>query len=126
MSIGQDREEEGCRAVVAFYYPREALEEHINGFIGGFPISCDFKSIFVVVDRFSKYSVFILAPDACPMEEATRLFFNHAVKYFGLPKDIVSDQDERFTKCFWTKLFKLLGLELKVFYNKPSPNRWTN
>lgn len=32
---------------------------------------------FVIIDRFSKYSMFILAPHACLAKEAARLFFNH-------------------------------------------------
>ena len=60
-------------------------------FIIGFSKVRDFKSIFVIVDRFSKYSMFVPAPDACPAAEATRLFFSHVVKHFGLPRDIVSD-----------------------------------
>ena len=35
------------------------------------------------------------------------------VKHFGLPKDIISDRDARFTGRFWVELFKLLGSELK-------------
>ena len=66
-------------------------------FITGFPKVRDFKFVFVVVDRFSKYVVFIPAPDACPAEEAARLFFSNVVKHFGLPRDIVSDRDTRFT-----------------------------
>ena len=54
-------------------------------FIIEFPKVRDFKSIFVVMDRFSKYSVFIPAPDACLAEEAAKLFFSHVVKHFGLP-----------------------------------------
>ncbi|WJZ87951.1 hypothetical protein VitviT2T_007294 [Vitis vinifera] len=50
--------------------------------------------------RFSKYVVFISAPDACPAEEATKLFFSNVVKHFGLPRDIVSDRDTRFTSKF--------------------------
>ena len=82
-------------------------------FITGFPKFHDFKSIFVVVDRFSKYAMFIPAPDACPAEEAAKLFFNNVVKHFGLPKDIVSDRDAQFTGWFWVELFKLFGSELK-------------
>ena len=65
-------------------------------FITGFPKVHDFKFIFVIVDRFSMHSMFRLAPNACPAEEATRLFFNHVVKHFGLPRDIVSDRDAWF------------------------------
>ena len=82
-------------------------------FITRFPKVRDFKSVFVVVDRFSKYAVFIPAPDACPAEEAAKLFFSNVVKHFGLPKDIVSDRDARFTGRFWVELFRLLGSELK-------------
>ena len=82
-------------------------------FITGFPKVRDFKSIFVVADRLSKYIVFISTPDACPAEETTKLFFSNVVKHFGLPKDIVSDRDTRFTGLFWVELFKLLGSELK-------------
>ena len=84
-------------------------------FITEFPKVRDFKSIFVIVDRFSKYSVYIHALDACHAKEATKLFFNHVVKHFGLPRDIVSDRDTQFTCHFWVELFKFLGLELKFF-----------
>ena len=59
-------------------------------FILGFPKARECNSIFVVVDRFSKYSVFMAASEACPAEEATNLFFSHVVKHFDLPKDIIS------------------------------------
>ncbi|RVW38113.1 hypothetical protein CK203_091307 [Vitis vinifera] len=42
-----------------------------------------------IVTLFSKYSVFIPAPSACPAEDVTRLFFSHVVKHFGLPRDII-------------------------------------
>ena len=95
-------------------------------FISGFPKVSDYKSIFVVVDQFSKYAVFIPAPDACPAEVAARLFFSNVVKYFGLPKDIISDRDTRFTGKFWVELFKLLGSELKFSTaNHPQTNGQT-
>lgn len=38
----------------------------------------------LIVDKFSKYVVYIPAPHVCPIEGAARLFFNHVVKHFGL------------------------------------------
>ncbi|RVW39345.1 Transposon Tf2-8 polyprotein [Vitis vinifera] len=70
------------------------------------------RSIIVVVDRFSKYATFIAAPTDCTAEETARLFLKHVVKYWGLPKFIISDRDPRFTGKFWTELFKLMGSEL--------------
>ena len=81
--------------------------------ISRLPKARECKSIFFVVYRFSKYSVFMAALEACPVEEETILFFSHVVKHFGLPKDIISDWDARFTGRFWVELFKLLGSELK-------------
>ncbi|RVW96014.1 RNA-directed DNA polymerase-like [Vitis vinifera] len=81
-------------------------------FIIGLPKSEDNGSIIVVVDRFSKYATFIAASTDCTAEETSRLFLKHVVKYWGLPKFIISDRDPRFTGKFWTELFKLMGSEL--------------
>ena len=62
-------------------------------FIIGLPKSEDNDSIIVVVDRFSKYATFIAASIDCTAEETTRLFLKHVVKYWGLPKYIISDCD---------------------------------
>ncbi|KAG6517981.1 hypothetical protein ZIOFF_021381 [Zingiber officinale] len=82
-------------------------------FISGFPKVDDMSSIMVVVDRFSKYAIFIAAPSACPSDVAAELFYRHVVKFFGLPNDIVSDRDTRFTGRFWTALFNMMGTDLK-------------
>ena len=82
-------------------------------FISGFPKVDGKSSIMVVVDRFSKYAVFMAAPNACPADVATELFYKYVVKYFGLPEDIISDRDTHFTGTFWTVLFNLMGSELK-------------
>ena len=82
-------------------------------FIGGFPKVEGFGSVLVVVDRFSKYVVFIPAPSECPAEEAARIFFSNVVKHFGMPEDIVSDRHTRFIGKFWVELFKMWGTECK-------------
>lgn len=45
-------------------------------FINGFP------SIMVVVDRFSKYEIFITAPTICSFEIAAKLFYRYVVTNF--------------------------------------------
>ncbi|KAL4366472.1 hypothetical protein GQ457_05G021340 [Hibiscus cannabinus] len=92
--------------------PERPWESISMEFIIGLPKVDDFSSIMVVVDRFSKYATFIPASKVCPAEEAARLFLKHVVKYWGVPKTIVSDRDTRFTGRFWTELFKLLGSDL--------------
>ena len=82
-------------------------------FINGFPKVEGFRLVLLVVDRFSKYVVFIPATGECPAEEAARIFFSNVVKHFGMPKDIVSDRDTRFTSRFWVELCKMWGTECK-------------
>ena len=50
-------------------------------FISGFPKVDDKASIMVVVNRFSKYSIFIAAPELCSSEVAADLFYKYVVKY---------------------------------------------
>ena len=59
-------------------------------------------------------------PSTCTAEVAADLFYRNVVKYFGLPEDIVSDRNSRFTGLFWTVLFGLLGSQLK-FYTANHP-----
>ena len=66
-------------------------------FITGLPKVKGMGSVFMVVDRFSKYDVFMAAPNTCTAEVAVDLFYKNVVKYFGLLEDIVSDRDSRFT-----------------------------
>ena len=82
-------------------------------FISGFPKVEVFRSVLVVVDKFSKYVVFIPATSECPTKEASQIFFSNIVKHFGMPEDIVSDRDTQFTCRFWVELFKMWGIECK-------------
>lgn len=91
--------------------PSRPWESISMDFIMALPKSDGCQTLLVVVDRFSKYSTFIPASKECNTEEAARLFVRHVVKYWGLPKTIVSDRDGRFIGKFWTELFKLLGSE---------------
>ena len=81
-------------------------------FINGFLKVEGFRSVLAMVDKFSKYVVFIPALSECPAEEAAHIFFSNVVKHFGM-LDIVSDRDTRFTSRFWVELFKMWGTECK-------------
>ena len=82
-------------------------------FISGFPKIEGMSSIMMVIDRFSNYAVFVPVPEVCPVEIAADVFYRYVVKHFGLPSDIISDRDARFTERFWTYIFQLMGSELK-------------
>ena len=93
--------------------PKRLWLSVLMDFITGF-LKVDGKDmIMVVVDQLSKYAVFVATQKACKTETIAELFLKHVVKYFGLPEDIVSDRDMRFTSRFWTSLFNIMGFELK-------------
>ena len=69
-------------------------------FINKFLKVHDFKSVFVIVDQLSKYTLFVPKPKACPTKEVVRLFFNNVVKYFVLLREIVSDRYAKFMERF--------------------------
>ena len=46
-------------------------------------------------------------------EKNAQFFINHVFKHHGLPEDIISDRDPRFTSRFWKELFQKLRTYLK-------------
>lgn len=56
--------------------------------------------VIVAIDQFSKYAIFIAALVGCIIEETTRLFLKHVVKYWGLLKHIINDRGPHFTRKF--------------------------
>jgi hypothetical protein len=70
--------------------------------------------IMVVVDQFNKMAHFIPTKESATAQETGRLFFTHVFKHHGLPKDIMSDRDPKFTSKFWRALWKCMGSKLKM------------
>ena len=60
-------------------------------FISQLPLSNGFDSILVVVDRFSKMSIFIQTHGTATAVDLASLFITHVFLKHGLPDDIVSD-----------------------------------
>jgi hypothetical protein len=94
--------------------PKGLWENVSMDFMVNLPPSRGFDAIMVVVDRFSKMAHFIPTKDEAITQEIGRLFFTHVFKHHGLPKDIVSDRDPKFTSKFWRTLWKRMGSKLKM------------
>jgi hypothetical protein len=83
-------------------------------FMVSLPPSKGFDAIMVVVDRFNKMAHFIPTKDEARAQEIGKLFFSHIFKHYGFPKDIVLDQNPKFTSKFWRALWKRMGSEVKM------------
>ncbi|KAI5335726.1 hypothetical protein L3X38_025860 [Prunus dulcis] len=75
----------------AYYWPQ--MREDVDSFMRTCLVCQQDKTL----QKFTKYATFIPAPADCNAEEAARLFLKHVVKYWRIPKSIISDRNSRFT-----------------------------
>jgi len=84
-------------------------------FITHLPVTArGFDSIFVIVDRLSKMAHFVPALATDTAEDSAKRFFQSVFRLHGLPRDIVSDRDPKFTGSFWRALTEFLGIKLNM------------
>lgn len=57
--------------------------------------------IYVVADGLTKYAHFYAITLKLKVPQVADLFFREVFKLHGLPKNIVSDRDNRFIGLFW-------------------------
>ncbi|KAF1313280.1 reverse transcriptase, partial [Globisporangium splendens] len=72
------------------------------------------NGILVFVDRFSKMVHLAPVSDKISAEKTAKIFVDVVFRLHGLPVEIVSDRDTRFTSKFWRALFGLLDAKLPM------------
>jgi hypothetical protein len=92
--------------------PQQVWEDISMDFITHLPSSHGKSTIWVVVDRLSKYAHFIPLPPHYTAVSLASLFISEIYRLHGMPKTIVSDRDRIFISRFWKELFKLNGTTL--------------
>ena len=70
--------------------------------------------VLVFVDRFSKMIHLAAVRDTIKSREAARIFLDTVFRLHGMPLEIVSDRDPKFTAKFWRELFQMLGTRLAM------------
>jgi transposase InsO family protein len=71
-----------------------------------------YDSIWVVVDRLTKTSHFLLVKLKYPVIAYAELYIARILSLHGVPKTIVSDRGPQFISKFWEELHKSLGTKL--------------
>jgi len=84
-------------------------------FITDLPESEGCDQLWVVIDRFTKMAHFIpLLKDCKTAEDLSRIFAREIWRLHGLPRDIVSDRDSRFTSTTWQVFLSVLGIKPRM------------
>ena len=79
------------------------------------PLCNGHNAIFTCVDWLTEYCGFIhclVGKGALITSSVAKLLFYNMVRFFGVPAEVISDRDPRFTASFWYELWALLGTKL--------------
>nr|GEZ18300.1 putative reverse transcriptase domain-containing protein [Tanacetum cinerariifolium] len=71
-----------------------------------------FDTIWVIMDRLTKYAHFLPIRKNDPLDKLARLYLNKIVARHGIPVSIICDRDGRFTSNFWKSFQKALGTDI--------------
>lgn len=86
-------------------------------FVSGLPRTvngCD--TIWDIFDRLTKLAHFLLMRLNYPLEKLAEMYINKTVSLHGIPFNIVSDINYRFTYMFWESLHKALDTKLQLSF----------
>nr|GEZ51897.1 putative reverse transcriptase domain-containing protein [Tanacetum cinerariifolium] len=62
-----------------------------------------YNTIWVIVDRLTKSTIFTPIRETDPMDKLARIYLKEVVTRHGIPVSIISDRDPRFASNFWRK-----------------------
>nr|GEZ97901.1 retrotransposon protein, putative, Ty3-gypsy subclass [Tanacetum cinerariifolium] len=63
-----------------------------------------YDTIWVVIDRLTKFTIFTPIRETDPMDKLARIYLKEVVTRHGMPVSIISDRDPRFASNFWRPL----------------------
>jgi hypothetical protein len=87
--------------------PFEVVSMH---FIPELPLSNRFNNILVIVDKLTKYGIFIVTMTNITKVETAALFFKHVILKFSIPRQVISDRDTRWCGEFWKEICNKMGM----------------
>ena len=98
--------------------PKRIWTDLSMDFIVGLPEVRGCDSLYVVVDRLSKYAHFIPCSSSITAKGVARLFLTHVWKLRGFPRSIITDRDPKFVSSFW----RAFMARLKIDHNMTTAN----
>nr|GFB57907.1 reverse transcriptase domain-containing protein [Tanacetum cinerariifolium] len=77
-------------------------------------LSQGYDTIWVIVDRLTKFAIFTPIRETDPMDKLARIYLKEVVTRHGIPVSIISDRDPRFASNFCRSLQNVLGTRLDM------------
>jgi hypothetical protein len=94
--------------------PSRPWAEISMDFIEQLPSSNKYDSILVIVDRLTKWSIFIPTKTTLTSSGLAELILDRLISQHGLPEAIVSDRGSKFVSKLWRYLTSRLGIHLRL------------
>lgn len=91
------------------HIPQGKWQDIAMDFITSLPLSANFDSILVVIDRLTKYVHFIPVHTSYTALRLAELYIQYIFRLHGFPSSIVCDKDPKFTSSFLQELFCASG-----------------
>jgi hypothetical protein len=91
--------------------PDQPFEVVTLDFIMDLPESKGFNAILVIVDKLMRYAHFLPCTTHIDEVETACLFASNIWSHYGLPRQIISSRDSRWTGAFWDHLTSFLGIK---------------
>jgi transposase InsO family protein len=73
-----------------------------------------YDSIITFVDRCTKFVVLVPTFGSVTARDVAQICYERIFTKYGLPLEIVSDRDPKFTSVFWKETFSLIGVKLAM------------
>lgn len=91
--------------------PTRPFEVISMDFIPELLVSEGYDNVLVIVDKLTKYGLFVPCHTTINEKETAQLIFKHVICEYGILRQIISDQDIRWRGDFWKETCRLLGTD---------------
>ena len=91
--------------------PSRPFEVVSMDFIPELPVSDGFDNVLVIIDKLTKWAIFIPCTTKITDLETAQLFFKHVVCKYGIPIQVITDCDTRWRNTFWAEVCRLMGMK---------------
>ena len=92
--------------------PSRPFEVVTMDFIPELPMTeTGFNNVLVIVDKLTKYGVFIPTTTSITAEATARLVFDEVISRYGIPRSLVSDRDSKWTSGLWEHICNKMGIK---------------